>query len=182
MARRNERIQPRIQQKHKLNDQIIGDEVRLVGDNVENGVITLSEAKSIAKAKEMDLVLINPNSEPVICKVMDYKKFLYEEKKKGGQPKPKPIKELRYRPNTDDHDFEFKLKHAKSFLDKGHKVKAYVMFRGRELSFKDKGEAILLRLSVELEGLGVPEALPKFEGRKCIMIFKPINGDNKKNG
>ena len=172
MARRNDRVRTT---KHKLNDQIMGDEVRLIGDLADRGVVSLAEAKSIAKERGEDLVLINPTTQPSICKVLDYKKFLYEEKKNSTQKKSKPIKELRYRPNIGEHDFAFKLKHAKSFLEGGHKVKAYVTFRGREMSFKDKGEAILLRLSVELEGIGVAEALPKFEGRKCTIIIKPVN-------
>jgi len=156
---------------HKMNDEIRHKTIRLAGDY--NGIIVSnSEAKEMAG--DLDLVLISEQDGVGICKVMDYQKFLYEEKKKGGQPKPKPIKELRYRPNIDEHDFNFKLKHAKSFLAKGHKLKAYVMFRGREMSFKDKGEELLLKLSVELEGIGIPEALPKFEGRKCTIIFKPV--------
>tara|TARA_R110000868_G_scaffold76573_2_gene220108 strand:- start:34960 stop:35484 length:525 start_codon:yes stop_codon:yes gene_type:complete len=163
------------QHKHKLNDQIMGDEVRLVGDNVENGIISLSQAKIIASELEMDLVLINPTAKPVICKVMDYKKFLYESKKnaKGGQNKAKPVKELRYRPNIDEHDFDFKLKHAKSFLAKGSRVRLKLMFRGREMSFKEQGMALILRVIVELDEYGVAESVPKLVGRNITVIVKP---------
>jgi len=163
-----------IQKKNKLNNQIRCSEVRLVGDNVDAGkVVTLEEAKELSMKLGLDLVLVNEKSEPYICKIMDYNKFLFDASKKPSQPKPKPIKEMRYTPNTDDHDFDFKLRHVKSFLSKGHKVKAFVFFKGRELDYKDKGEAMLLRLSVAVEGEGVPESMPKFEGRKCTIILKP---------
>lgn len=158
---------------HKINEQIRDREVRLVGDNVESAIVSIAEAREMAKSMELDLVLINDTAKPVICKIIDYGKFIFNTNKKTKQPKAKPMKEMRYTPNTDSHDFDFKLKHVRSFLDKGHKVKAYVFFKGREMSFKSKGEEILLRLSVEVEDIGIPEALPKFEGRKCIIIFKP---------
>jgi len=159
--------------KHKINDQIRGQEVRVVGDNVENGIIPLADAKELATSMELDLVLINDSASPVICKIMDYGKFLFDTNKKPKQPKTKPMKEMRYTPNIGESDFEFKLRHVISFLEKGHKVKAFVFFRGREMAFRDKGEAILLRLSVAIEDYGIPEGLPRFEGRKCNIIFKP---------
>jgi len=159
--------------KHRINDQIRDREVRLVGDNVKNSIVPLAEAKELAEFYNLDLVLINDNPTPPICKIIDYKKFVFEANKKPKGPKPKPMKELRYTPNIGDNDFDFKLRHCISFLEKGHKVKAFVFFRGREMAFKDKGEAILLKLSVAIEDYGTPEGLPKFEGRKCTIIFKP---------
>jgi len=161
--------------KHKINDQIRCREVRLVGEGVEAGkVVSLIEAKKMASDLELDLVLINDSTDPYICKVIDYSKFIFEQNKKPKQPKAKPMKEMRYTPNTDGHDFEFKLNHVRNFLTKGHKVKAFVFFRGREMAHKERGEAMLLKLSVEVEDVGVPEAMPKFEGRKCTVILKPI--------
>lgn len=159
--------------KHRINEQIRDREVRLVGDNVENGIVPIAEARTLAESLDLDLVIINDKAVPAICKVIDYKKFLFETNKKPKGPKPKPMKEMRYTPNIGDSDFDFKLNHVTNFLEKGHKVKAYVFFKGREMTFRSKGEEILLRLSVAIEDIGVPEALPKFEGRKYIIIFKP---------
>ena len=162
--------------KDKINDQIRGQEVRLIGDNVENGVTPLGDAKELATTMGLDLVMINESASPPIVKIVDYKKYIFDstKKKKGGNVnKPKPMKEMRYTPNIGDSDFNFKLRHVVNFLEKGHKVKAFVFFRGREMTFRDKGEQILLKLSVEIEDVGVPEGLPKFEGRKCMIIFKP---------
>lgn len=180
MPDRNRRKNNRDEKKqHKLNGQIKGDEVRLVGDNVENGIVPLKDAMVLAKEMDMDLVLMNPTPTPVICKIMDYSKFLYESKKKPKQPKPKPMKEMRYRPNIDDHDYDFKLKHVTNFLEKGHKVKAYVFFRGREKAFIHKGEEILLKLAVDVEEVGKAENMPKLDGNKYTIILKP-NSDKKK--
>jgi translation initiation factor IF-3 len=159
--------------KHRINDQIRDKEVRLVGDNVESAIVSIEVARGRADELELDLVLINDQAKPAIAKIMDYKKFIFESTKKVKTPKSKPMKEMRYTPNIGDNDFEFKLNHVKNFLERGHKVKAYVIFKGREMSFKTQGEEILLRLSVGIEDVGVPEGLPKFEGRKCIIIFKP---------
>ena len=159
--------------KHKINDQIRDREVRLVGDNVESVIVTIEEARAKAESLELDLVVINDQARPAICRIMDYGKFIFDTNKKPKQPKVKPMKEMRYTPNIGESDFEFKLKHVRNFLEGGHKVKAFVFFRGREMTFKVKGEQILLRLSVEIEDIGVPEGMPKFEGKKCIIIFKP---------
>ena len=154
-------------------------EVRLVGENVETGVYTLAEAKSIAYKMELDLIQINANVIPSICKIDDFRKFLYDlkKKKKDQEKKSKQnaveLKELRFTPNTDDHDFDFKLNHAKAFLTKGNKVKAFVFFKGREIKYKEKGEYILLKFVTELEDFGVPEALPKLEGNRMSVIVKP---------
>ena len=149
----------------------------MVGDEVEPKIVQLDEALNIAKNLELDLVEISPNAEPPVCKVIDYKKFIYDQKKKQRVIKSKAqkvvIKELRFGPNTGEHDFDFKLKHAKSFLDDGAKVKAFVFFRGRSIIFKDKGQILLLRLAQALEDIGVVETMPKLDGKKMIMIIAP---------
>ena len=149
----------------------------MVGDEVEPNIYPLDEALKIAKNLNLDLVEISPNAEPPVCKVIDYKKFIYDQKKKQKAIKSKAqkvvIKELRFGPNTGEHDFDFKLKHAKSFLDDGAKVKAFVFFRGRSIIFKDKGQILLLRLAQALEDIGVVETMPKLDGKKMIMIIAP---------
>ena len=131
----------------------------------------------MATEKELDLVEISPKADPPVCKIMDYRKFLYEQKKKEKELKAKQskivLKEIRFGPNTDDHDFEFKLKHAKKFLTDGAKVKAYVFFRGRSIVYKDRGEILLLRFATELEDFGVVEQMPKLEGKRMIMLINP---------
>jgi len=126
---------------------------------------------------ELDLVEISPNANPPVCKIMDYKKFLYDSKKKEKALKAKQtkvtVKEIRFGPNTDDHDFNFKLNHAKKFLQEGAKVKAYVFFKGRTIVFKERGEVLLLKFVQELEEVGVPEAMPKMEGKKMIIMINP---------
>ena len=149
----------------------------MVGDQVEPNIYPLDEALTIARNLELDLVEISPNAEPPVCKVIDYKKFIYDQKKKQRAIKSKAqkvvIKELRFGPNTGEHDFDFKLKHARSFLADGSKVKAFVFFRGRTIIFKDKGQILLLRLAQALEDVGVVENMPKLEGKKMIMIIAP---------
>ena len=149
----------------------------MVGEEVEPKIVSLDEAIKIAKNLSLDLVEISPNAEPPVCKVIDYKKFIYDQKKKQKAIKSKAqkvvIKELRFGPNTGEHDFDFKLKHAKSFLDDGAKVKAFVFFRGRSIIFKDKGQILLLRLAQALEDIGVVETMPKLDGKKMIMIIAP---------
>jgi translation initiation factor IF-3 len=149
----------------------------MVGDEVEPNIVSLDEAIKIARNLNLDLVEISPNAEPPVCKVIDYKKFIYDQKKKQKAIKSKAqkvvIKELRFGPNTGEHDFDFKLKHAKSFLDDGAKVKAFVFFRGRSIIFKDKGQILLLRLAQALEDIGVVETMPKLDGKKMIMIIAP---------
>jgi len=151
--------------------------VRLVGDNVETNIYQLRDALDIADRQELDLVEISPSANPPVCKIMDYKKFLYQQKKKQKEIKAKTakvvIKEIRLGPNTDDHDFNFKLSHAKKFLEEGAKVKVDVFFKGRSIIYKDKGEYILLRFAQELEDFGKVESLPKLEGKRMIMIVTP---------
>ncbi len=151
--------------------------MRLVGENVEVGVYKLAEALRIADQQEVDLVEISPNAVPPVCRVIDYKKFLYDQKKKQKEIKAKQvnvtIKEIRFGPNTDDHDFNFKLKHAIEFLKEGAKVKAHVFFKGRSIVFKDRGEVLLLKFIQELQEFGIPEALPKLEGKRMFVLLNP---------
>ena len=149
----------------------------MVGEGGEPNIVSLDEALKIARNLNLDLVEISPKAEPPVCKIIDYKKFIYDQKKKQKSIKSKAqkvvIKELRFGPNTGEHDFDFKLKHAKSFLEDGSKVKAFVFFRGRSIIFKDKGQILLLRLAQALEEIGVVETMPKLDGKKMIMIIAP---------
>ncbi len=151
--------------------------MRLVGDNVEVGVYSLSEALAIAREQEVDLVEISPNAVPPVCKVMDYKKFLYEQKKRDKAIKSKAtkvvIKEIRFGPQTDDHDYAFKKKHAEKFLKEGAKLKAFVFFKGRSIIYQEQGQILLLRLAQDLEDLGKVEQMPKLEGKRMIMFISP---------
>jgi translation initiation factor IF-3 len=151
--------------------------VRVVGEGVEPAVYTIKEALMLAEEQELDLVQISPNADPPVCKIVDYKKFLYEQKKKQKEIKSKTqkvvIKEIRFGPNTDEHDYQFKLKHAEKFLTDGAKVKAYVFFKGRTIVFKERGEILLLRMAQELEDFGVVEQMPKMEGKRMIMFIAP---------
>jgi translation initiation factor IF-3 len=151
--------------------------VRVVGDNLEPQILSLREALSIADRFELDLVEISPQANPPVCKVMDYQKFLYEQKKKQKEIKAKSakivVKEIRLGPHTDDHDFEFKVNHAAKFLKDGCKVKVDVFFKGRMIVYKDQGELILLKFAQALEEFGKPEQLPKLEGKRMIMILNP---------
>ncbi len=152
--------------------------VRLVGDNIENPrVVPLSEALKLADQMELDLVEISPNADPPVCKIIDYQKFLYQQKKKQKEIKAKTvkvvIKEIRFGPNTDDHDFNFKLNHARKFLSDGAKIKAFVFFKGRTILFKEKGEILLLRFAQELEDYGKVEQLPRLEGKRMTMFLTP---------
>lgn len=151
--------------------------VRVVGENVENGIFQLREALTLAREQELDLVEISPTANPPVCRVMDYKKFLFEQKKKQKEIKAKSakivVKEIRLGPNTDDHDFQFKLKHAIKFLEDGAKVKVDVFFRGRSIVYKDQGELVLLKFAQELEEYGKVEQLPKLEGKRMIMMVAP---------
>jgi translation initiation factor IF-3 len=151
--------------------------VRVVGDNVENGIYNLKEAIKMADEQELDLVEISPQANPPVCKIIDYKKFLYERKKKQKEIKAKStkivVKEIRLGPNIDDHDFNFKLKHAKKFLEDGAKVKIDVFFKGRTIIYKEKGELVLLKFAQELEEYGKVEQLPKLEGKRMIMMVAP---------
>ncbi|VAW17039.1 Translation initiation factor 3 [hydrothermal vent metagenome] len=150
----------------------------MVGENVENpGVYPLSEALNIAGSMDLDLVEISPNADPPVCKVIDYSKFLYQQKKKQKEMKAKAtkvvLKEIRFGPQTDEHDFQFKLKHAEKFLKDGAKVKAFVFFKGRSILFKEQGEILLLRFATELEDIGKVEQLPKLEGKRMTMYISP---------
>lgn len=151
-----------------------------MGEGIEPGVYPIRKAREIAEEQELDLVEISPNADPPVCKVLDYKKFLFEQKKKQKELKAKAtkivVKEIRFGPNTDDHDFEFKLKHAKEFIEQGAKVRAFVFFRGRSIVYKDKGEILLLRLANELEEIAKVEMLPKMEGKKMFIILSPKKG------
>jgi translation initiation factor IF-3 len=151
--------------------------VRLVGDNVEVGVYPLAKAMELAAEEGLDLVEISPKANPPVCKIIDYKKFLYEQKKREKAMKVKAskvvVKEIRFGPNTDDHDYEFKKKHAEKFLKDGAKLKAYVFFKGRSIVYKDQGEILLLRLASELEELGKVEQMPKLEGKRMTMFIAP---------
>ena len=152
--------------------------MRVVGDNVpEQGIYPLSKALAMAAEQELDLVEIAPTANPPVCKIIDYQKFKYQQKKKLKEQKSNAskvvIKEIRFGPQTDEHDFNFKLKHAQSFLQEGCKVKAYVFFRGRSILFSEQGEKLLLRFAVELEDYGKAEQMPKLEGKRMIMMIAP---------
>jgi translation initiation factor IF-3 len=152
-----------------------------VGDNVENqGIYSIEDAIKLADEMELDLVEISPKADPPVCKIIDYQKFLYQQKKKQKELKAKTqkvvVKEIRFGPNTDEHDYQFKLNHAKKFLEDGAKVKAFVFFKGRSILFKEKGEILLLRLAQELEELAKVEQMPKLEGKRMIMFLSPKSG------
>jgi translation initiation factor IF-3 len=151
--------------------------VRLVGDNIEVGVYTLPQAMEKAEELGLDLVEISPKADPPVCKIIDYKKFLYEQKKREKIMKAKAskvvVKEIRFGPNTDDHDYDFKKKHAEKFLKDGAKLKAYVFFKGRSIVYKDQGEILLLKLASELEELGKVEQMPRLEGKRMTMFIAP---------
>ena len=149
----------------------------MVGDNVEIGVYPIRKALDLSKELELDLVEISPKAKPPVCKIIDYKKFLYEQKKRDKAMKAKAskvvVKEIRFGPNTDDHDYEFKKKHAEKFLKDGAKLKAYVFFKGRSIVYKDQGEILLLKLASELEELGKVEQMPRLEGKRMTMFIAP---------
>lgn len=163
---------------NRINDAIRGvKEVRLVGDNVEQGIYPFNVAMHIADEQNLDLVEISPNAMPPVCKVIDYQKFLYQQKKREKEQKAKSakivIKEIRFGPQTDEHDYNFKLKHAQEFLKEGNKVKAYVFFKGRSILFKEQGELLLARFANDLEDCGKVEQLPKLEGKRMIVNIAP---------
>ena len=163
---------------YATNEQIRAREVRLVGDNVEQGVYPLQKALRIARDQELDLVEISPTADPPVCRVLDYQKFLYQQKKKQKEQKAKAtkvvVKEIRFGPQTDDHDYNFKLKHAIGFLQEGSKVKAYVFFRGRSILFKEQGEVLLLRFANDLEEYGKVEMMPVLEGKRMTIMLSPV--------
>ena len=151
--------------------------VRVVGEEIEADVMSIQDALKLADSLELDLVEISPNADPPVCKIVDYQKFLYQQKKKQKEIKAKTskvvVKEIRFGPNTDDHDYNFKLKHAMKFLEEGAKVRAYVFFKGRSILFKEQGEVLLLRFANDLEEYGKVEQLPRLEGKRMIMIIAP---------
>lgn len=166
-----------LKEQYRINERIRVREVRLVGDNVEQGVFPISQALKIAEDQGLDLVEISPNAAPPVCRVIDYQKFLYQQKKRQKEQKAKSVKvvvkEIRFGPQTDDHDYNFKLKHAKGFLEEGSKVKAYVFFKGRSILFKEQGEVLLLRFANDLEDYGKVEQLPVLEGKRMIIMLTP---------
>ncbi len=151
--------------------------MRVVGEGIEPGVYSIDKALELAQEQNLDLVMISEKAVPPVCRIVEYKKFLYEQKKKEKEIKAKQqkvvVKEIRFGPQTDDHDFEFKKRHARSFLEEGSKLKAYVFFKGRSIIFKDQGEILLLKLAQELEDVGKVEQLPKLEGKRMIMMMAP---------
>lgn len=169
---------------YAINEYIRAREVRLVGDNVEQGIYPIAQALKIAENQELDLVEISPNAEPPVCRIIDYQKFLYQQKKRQKEQKQKAakvvVKEIRFGPQTDDHDYNFKLKHAQGFLKEGSKVKAYVFFRGRSILFKEQGEVLLLRFANDLEELGKVEMMPVLEGKRMSIMLAPLKAAPKK--
>lgn len=169
--------------QHRINEAIRVKEVRLVGDNVEQGVYNIQEARRIAESQDLDLVEISPNADPPVCRVTDYQKFVYQLKKKAKEQKAKSvkivIKEIRFGPQTDGHDYNFKLKHAKEFLQEGSKVKAYVFFRGRSILFKEQGEVLLLRFANDLEDFARVEQMPILEGKRMTIMLTPKSASKK---
>lgn len=165
---------------HRINERIRVPEVRLVGENVTEGVYPTREAMRMADEQELDLVEIAPMANPPVCRIIDYQKFVYQQKKKQKEQKAKAVKvtvkEIRFGPQTDDHDFNFKLKHAKNFLSEGSKVKAFVFFRGRSILFKEQGEVLLLRFANELEDFAKVEHMPIMEGKRMSIMLTPKKG------
>ncbi len=171
-------------QEYRINEQIRVREVRIVGDNTEPVVVPTFKAIQMAEQQGVDLVEISPNANPPVCKLIDYSKFLYQLKKKAKEQKAKQVKmevkEIRFGPQTDDHDYNFKLKHAQEFLAEGNKVKAYVFFRGRSILFKEQGEVLLLRFANDLEEYGKVEQMPILEGKRMILFIAPKKDAGKK--
>nr|WP_320038263.1 translation initiation factor IF-3 [uncultured Bacteroides sp.] len=174
-----------LKEQHRINEQIRAKEVRLVGDdNIEPKVYPLFQALKMAEDREMDLVEISPNAVPPVCRIIDYSKFIYQLKKRQKEQKAKQVKvnvkEIRFGPQTDDHDYNFKLKHAKGFLEDGDKVKAYVFFKGRSILFKEQGEVLLLRFANDLEDYAKVEQMPMLEGKKMTIFLSPKKKEVKK--
>lgn len=167
----------KMKSRYRINEQIRAREVRLVGDEIESTVMSTHRALQLAEQKGLDLVEISPNAQPPVCRLIDYSKFLYQQKKKQKEMKAKQVKievkEIRFGPQTDDHDYNFKLKHAKEFLSDGDKVKAYVFFRGRSILFKEQGEVLLLRFANDLEEYGKVEQMPVLEGKRMTIFIAP---------
>ncbi len=170
--------------QHRINEQIRAKEVRIVGDNIESAVYPIAQALQMADEQDMDLVEISPNAQPPVCRIIDYSKFLYQLKKRQKEQKAKQVKmnvkEIRFGPQTDDHDYNFKLKHAISFLQDGDKVKAYVFFKGRSILFKEQGEVLLLRFANDLEDYAKVEQMPVLEGKRMTIFLTPKKKEAKK--
>ena len=164
-------------QQYRINEQIRVREVRIVGDGIESTVMPIRDALQLAEEKEVDLVEISPNAQPPVCRLIDYSKFLYQQKKKAKEMKAKQVKvevkEIRFGPQTGEADYAFKLKHAQEFLNDGNKVRAYVFFRGRSIVFKEQGEVLLLRFANDLEELAKVESMPSLEGKKMFLTLAP---------
>ena len=177
------RFVPRKEAEHRINNFIRVPQVRLVGENVEVGVYTTQDALRMAQDQHLDLVEISPTADPPVCKIIDYNKFLYDKKKKEKEMKAKSktaeLKEIRFTPNTDDHDFDFKAKHAENFLKDGNKVKAYVQFKGRAIQFQERGQLLLLKFAERLNEFGTLESMPKMEGRRMLAMFAPKSQKKK---
>ncbi len=171
-----------LRQQYRVNEQIRVREVRIVGDGIESTVLPTFKAMQVAEQRGVDLVEISPNADPPVCRLIDYSKFIYQQKKHQKEIKAKQVKvdvkEIRFGPQTDDHDYNFKLKHAQGFLSDGDKVKAYVFFKGRSILFKEQGETLLLRFAADLEDYGRVEQMPQLEGKRMIMFIAP----KKSNG
>ena len=167
----------RAEEPYKINEKIRAQFVRVVGDNADNEIHDIDSARKMAREQNLDLVEISPKADPPVCKIIDYSKFKYEQKKKQKEIKQKSqktvVKEIRFGPNTDDHDLNFKLKHAEKFIEEGNKLKTYVQFRGRNIVYKDRGRDLLDRIADHLEEKAKIEMEPKMEGRRMIMIMAP---------
>ncbi|HLW39675.1 MAG TPA: translation initiation factor IF-3 [Brumimicrobium sp.] len=174
---RNNNFRRNTEDQHRINENIRVPQVRLIIEGEEPQIMDTRKAIELAEEQGLDLVEISAKATPPVCKITDYKKFLYDQKKKQKEIKAKQskvtIKEIRFGPNTDDHDFNFKLEHAKKFLSEGSKVKAFVFFRGRTIVFKDRGEILLLRFAQELADLGTLEQMPKLEGKRMTIMINP---------
>ncbi|MDR2533418.1 MAG: translation initiation factor IF-3 [Tannerellaceae bacterium] len=169
-----------LKDQYRINEQIRVREIRIVGENIEQGVYSIAEGLRMAEEQGLDLIEISPNAAPPVCKIADFQKFLYQQKKRQKEQKAKSVKiivkEIRFGPQTDDHDYNFKLKHAKTFLEEGAKVKAYVFFKGRSILFKEQGEVLLLRFANDLEDYGKVEQMPLLEGKRMIIMLSPKKG------
>ena len=173
----------KLKNQYRINEQIRVREVRIVGDNGST-VVPIRDALNMARDEGVDLVEISPNANPPVCRLIDYSKFLYQQKKRQKEMKAKQVKvevkEIRFGPQTDEHDYQFKLKHAKEFLEEGNKVRAYVFFRGRSILFKEQGEVLLLRFANDLEEVGKVESMPSLEGKKMFIYLAPKKAGEKK--
>ena len=173
----------KLKNQFRINVQIRVREVRIVGDNGST-VVPIRDALNMARDEGVDLVEISPNANPPVCRLIDYSKFLYQQKKRQKEMKAKQVKvevkEIRFGPQTDEHDYQFKLKHAKEFLEEGNKVRAYVFFRGRSILFKEQGEVLLLRFANDLEEVGKVESMPSLEGKKMFIYLAPKKAGEKK--